>query len=377
MTKKSPFPAVKPWPKKVDGEKLLHEMRDVFTKYIVLPEGAADALALWALHTHAIESAFFTPLLGLLSPEYGCGKSHTMTLLEELCARTILTSNISTAQLYRVTEDVPTLLIDEADSFLKISEQSRGIINSGRSRRGSRVLRCENDTYKTQVFSTFCPAAIAIAKEDLPESHMTRAIIIRMFKAKANEKFAPFDEEMVMEDCAPLRSKCARWAKDNVEWLKENRRPSLPKSLYNRTADKWRILVAIADRAGGYWRGRSRYVAKMLEGLAERTNKKADGNTLLADIREVYEESGEDFLPTTDLLSFLLKLDGSLWSHYDDDGRELTPEKISVLLTGYGISPKKKRMGAGKRARGYERQDFEPAWERYLTQESPFPAPSE
>src|SRR5262249_44860517 len=42
-----------PWPNAVDGAQLLHDLSVLYSRYVVLPEGAADMLALWTLHTYA------------------------------------------------------------------------------------------------------------------------------------------------------------------------------------------------------------------------------------------------------------------------------------------------------------------------------------
>jgi putative DNA primase/helicase len=42
---------VEPWTGDVSGADLLDDLRAVFHKYIVLPRGAGDALALWTLHS--------------------------------------------------------------------------------------------------------------------------------------------------------------------------------------------------------------------------------------------------------------------------------------------------------------------------------------
>src|SRR5207248_82868 len=42
-----------PWPDPVDGAEVLNQVAERFALYLVLPPGAADALALWTPHTHA------------------------------------------------------------------------------------------------------------------------------------------------------------------------------------------------------------------------------------------------------------------------------------------------------------------------------------
>ena len=42
---------VEPWAEDVDGDALLDELRNYFNRYVILPEEADVALALWVLHT--------------------------------------------------------------------------------------------------------------------------------------------------------------------------------------------------------------------------------------------------------------------------------------------------------------------------------------
>jgi hypothetical protein len=42
---------VEPWPDPVEGAAILDEVAASFARYIVLPEGAEDVLALWSAHT--------------------------------------------------------------------------------------------------------------------------------------------------------------------------------------------------------------------------------------------------------------------------------------------------------------------------------------
>src|SRR5439155_2633662 len=44
---------VEPWPETVSGARVLDEVSKAFCRYVVLPAGAADELALWCAHAHA------------------------------------------------------------------------------------------------------------------------------------------------------------------------------------------------------------------------------------------------------------------------------------------------------------------------------------
>jgi putative DNA primase/helicase len=144
-----------------DGGQLLDTIKEIFEKYIVLPLHTAAAIALWVMHTWTIAAADISPILALISPEPRCGKTTVLKLLNRLARRAEIASNISTAALFRYIEsNQPTLLIDEADSFLKENEEMRGVLNSGHSREAAYVIRCEGEDMTPRRFSTWGPKAM-------------------------------------------------------------------------------------------------------------------------------------------------------------------------------------------------------------------------
>ncbi len=76
-----------PWPEPVPGPELLNQLSTTFTRYIVLPECAATALALWTIHTHALDAFFVSPILAFGSPEKRCGKPLSQAQLARLLRR--------------------------------------------------------------------------------------------------------------------------------------------------------------------------------------------------------------------------------------------------------------------------------------------------
>jgi DNA repair photolyase len=116
-----------PWPDEVDGADLLDGIVGVFKRYLALPDGSAEAFALWTLHTYTIDAASVSPFLALNSPEKRCGKTSALTLLDALVKKPLTASNITPAALFRSVEEWrPTLLIDEADTFIRKSDDLRG-----------------------------------------------------------------------------------------------------------------------------------------------------------------------------------------------------------------------------------------------------------
>ena len=146
-----------PWSDPVDGVALLDDLTEAFSRYLALLDGADVAMALWVLHTHAFDEAYVAPRLALTSPEKRCGKTTTLMVLSRLVAKPLPTSNITPAPLFRTVELAqPTLLIDEADTFLGRNDELKGILNSGHTRCGQ-VVRSVGDDHEPRTFKTFAP----------------------------------------------------------------------------------------------------------------------------------------------------------------------------------------------------------------------------
>lgn len=69
-----PHWSVEPWPEAVSGDRLLNPLAMVFSRYVILPKHAADALALWVVHAWAFDAWDISPFMVLVSPEKRCGK---------------------------------------------------------------------------------------------------------------------------------------------------------------------------------------------------------------------------------------------------------------------------------------------------------------
>jgi hypothetical protein len=133
------------WPETVSGADVLSEVVEAFSRYVALPDGAADSLALWTTHAHGFESFVYSPRLNISSPEKGCGKTTLRDVLAVLLPRPLATENLTVAVLFRVIEShKPTLLADECDASLKNNEELRGMLNAGH-KRGGKPLRAVSE----------------------------------------------------------------------------------------------------------------------------------------------------------------------------------------------------------------------------------------
>ena len=89
----------------------------------------ADAAALWTAFTWFIHVVAVAPLAIINAPEKSCGKTQLLDVMGRMSARPLSASNVSTASLFRSMELwEPTLLIDEADTFVRLNDELKGLI---------------------------------------------------------------------------------------------------------------------------------------------------------------------------------------------------------------------------------------------------------
>jgi putative DNA primase/helicase len=355
-------PNPEPWPDAINGAALLSGIVQEIERYMVMEPGAAETVALWVIHTHALDAFGISPRLSITSPRPGCGKTTLLDVLQRLVLKPLLAANVSPPAVFRSVEFArPTLLIDEADTFLKDNQELRGVLNSGH-RRGGNVVRIVGDNMEPREFSTFSPAAIAMIGK-LPGTLADRSVAITLKRKRPDELVEHFRFERT-EPLDRLARMCARWAADNMGPLKKAD-PEVPPNLFNRTADNWRPLLAIADLAGGEWPERARTIAAA---AVDSDQQKRVG--LLSDIRDVFDAKDGDRIKSADLVAALAAMEGHPWAEFGKSGKPLSPNALAYMLADDHIKPKPIRFGPGPKdtAKGYERGQFEDAFARYLPQ---------
>ena len=92
--------------------------------------------------------------------------------------------------------------------------------------------------------------------QDLPVTWVDRSVTVRMARKGRGNPVERLREDKDLGFDA-LASRGARWAADHLGQLR-CADPDLPAMLDDRAADNWRMLVAIADLAGGDWGRRAR-----------------------------------------------------------------------------------------------------------------------
>ncbi|MEM9553711.1 MAG: DUF3631 domain-containing protein [Acidobacteriota bacterium] len=358
------FEMPEPHPEPVSGVDLLNDLEQLFLQHVILAPGAARILALWVLHTYIFDAFWVTPRLAITSPEKRCGKTLVLMLLKRLVARPLMCANASPAAIFRSIERYrPTLLIDEGDTFLDRAQELQGILNSGHSQDGH-VLRTVGEDHEARSFSTFSPLAIAMIG-DLYDTLADRSIPVRMERKRPMDTVAPLRLDR-LDHLNVIRSRALRWARDHRADV-EGREPDVPAELNDRAADNWRGLLAIADSVGGHWPEWARALA--VEAAQRSEDDTSAGVQLLIDIHALFVQIGKDALFSAEIISSLAKREDRRWPEWDG-GQSITPRQVAKLLQPFGIKPRQIRRGSRTR-KGYRRDDFREAFERYLPLQEP------
>ena len=355
-----------PWQDPVDGAELLAEISAAITKHIALQDREAHAIALWAVFTHAHDCFDISPILAATSPTPECGKTTLLRLLHALTPRALSASNISSAAMFRVMDKWgPTLLVDEADTFVKDNDELRGILNCGHDRSGSFVIRNVGDSFEPTQFCTWGPKAIAMIGK-LPPTWQSRSIHIQLKRMFPGDHVEPLRQGRT-KHLDILKRKARRWTLDHADEL-PTADPELPESLYGRAADNWRPLVAIADLAGGDWPERARRVAEQMGGRHEDLAH----IQVLHDVNAMFEEHGVDRLASTEITHALAQMEDRPWPEWKNS-KPITPRQLARLLDNFDIVPINIRLGAGSTPKGYHRKAFNECVKRYPPSQSATP----
>lgn len=359
---KLPFTVIDPWPDPIDPERLLTEIAKTIRRFIVCDDEVSNAVALWIAMTWFIDVIEVAPLAVITAPEKRCGKTKLLLLLGKLSARAITASSISPAALFRTIDAWnPTLLIDEADTFMKDNEQLRGLLNSGHTRDSAYTIRCEGDDHTPKKFNTWGAKALASIGH-VADTLMDRAIVLELRRKLAHEEVdrIRYAEPGLFDD---LRAKLTRFADDYSDKVRKAR-PPLPNALNDRAQDNWESLLAIAMTASNAWLKIGTTAALKLSG-SESANQTI-GIELLSDIKEIFEEKQVDRISTAELIKALCVDDEKPWATFNK-GFPIKPRQLATKLKGYGIHSKSIRIGTYATPKGYERNQFKDAFIRYIT----------
>jgi hypothetical protein len=173
------------------------------------------------------------------------GKTTLLSVLSCLVRNPISSSNMTPATVFRIIEMLePTLLIDEADTFLR-SNGLHGVINSGHKRNNAIVFRMDKGLVRP--FSTWAPIAIAGIGNQVATIE-DRSILVALNRRRHDETVSKLTRE-TKDELSQLRQCVERWTLVHLDAIEAVRLVEVP-GLSDRAEDNWQPLLAIATVAG-------------------------------------------------------------------------------------------------------------------------------
>jgi putative DNA primase/helicase len=260
----------------------------------------------------------------------------------------------------------PTVLIDEADTFIRDNDDLRGILNSGHHRGNAFVLRLTGDYHEPTRFCTWAPKVVALIGK-LPPTLASRAIHVQLKRMLSTDRIYGLRIGKTRH-LDPLKQKAMRWAADHDNHLRAVADPKMPEALYGRAADNWRPLIAIADLAGGNWPARARDIAQKFAGRYE----DVASVMVLHDIRAIFIARGVDRLPSAEIIEVLSKMEDRPWPEWKN-GKPITARQVAKLLDPFGVVPVTITLSTGKTPKGYHLRAFNELVKRYPLSQSAIP----
>ena len=358
---------IEPYVKPVTDIALLaDQIYQILDDHIACTDAVKTAATLWILMTWLIPATHILPIAWINAPEKRCGKSTFLTLMSRMSRRSLSTSNISASALFRSIESYkPTLFVDEIDTFINDSQGLQGVLNAGHCRDNSYIIRCVGDDNEPALFNVYGAKAISgIGK--IPDTLIDRSISLTLRRKMKNESKQRV-RDLSVDITNTIQSKLARWSGDNMLAVKEAD-PVLPVSINDRAQDNWEILIKIALTLGDDWLERA--YSACIEISGTENDELSLNEQLLSDIQTVYKLRNVETLLTRDLVELLCRDPEMLWATLNN-GKRIKPTQISNNLKGFRISSKYMRTldlnGKDVRSKGYDINEFQDAFERYLS----------
>lgn len=351
-----------------DGAAALDDARAFIGRFCALPaEHAYTAVTLWAAHAWALDAFDSTPRLAFLSPEPGSGKTRALEVLTLLVPWPMHAVNATPAALFRSVADPATrrtILFDEIDTVFgpkaQAHEELRGLLNAGHRRSGV-AYRCVGEGTRQEVVAFPAYAGVALAGlGQLPDTILTRSVIIRMRRRAPHEHIEPFRARIHEPEGRKLGQQLGDWAVTVAEAMAGSW-PEMPPGVTDRPADVWEPLLAVADAAGGPWPDRAREACTYLVRVSANRGVSL-GIRLLADLRAAF--AGNRTMTTGDILAQLHDLEDAPWA--DLKGAPLDARGLAGLLAPYEVKSTKVKV-SGRSLQGYRADQLADAWARYLT----------
>jgi 5S rRNA maturation endonuclease (ribonuclease M5) len=326
------------------------EIKEVLNKFVDFRnEKDADIITLWLIGTYCFPVFDAYPYLYFVGVKRS-GKTKTLLIIEKLSFNSAMSSDMSSAVLFRIVEAKrATVALDESEQLSDKSRKKdlRLILNSG-YKRGAPAYRAKKQKdggFTLEAFEVYSPKAIAniSGMNDVLED---RALTITMVRTN-NKKVGNTAVTEKVEDWKYLRSLLYEFALEYASQISDvyHNDPGV-NELLNRQNELWSPLLSIAKVVGkDLFDEINKEAKKRAEEASGADLEDFDSSVLLA-LRELSPEEVETTLTNKQIKS-------KAHEYLEDDQREyLTSRGIGAALKRFGIK--------GKKIQGYWRYAIKP-----------------
>jgi putative DNA primase/helicase len=352
---------------------VLDDVLDLFENYTHvkrLKSEQANAIAdahligaLWSVGSWFVTDCPAYPYLMVTAADKNSGKSTVQQLLFHIVRDPIKTSNATAAAIFHACAQMPTLLIDEVDTFIKQDPSMEGVLNSGYTR-GSSVTRL---TKKGEVenINTYCAKSLSgIKANELSETLTSRSLVMTLERKPNHVILRDLDNlDENPNHSNELTTVNQKIAAAYIEYKTEfiEAAPSLPSWLQNRNRQLWKPLLKLAYIGGHEWFDAAICAAKR---HCDRQTERDGDDNLLSDIRDAFDAKLDcEFISSAELIKYICSDQLKRWQTLNQ-GKPITPRQVSEKLKAHEIFPTRNKT---QTCRGYHRSDFEAAWASYCT----------
>lgn len=340
----------------ISFEETLFDCVNLLQKIIFMKEEEAIITSLWASATWFIDAFETVPYILISSKSAACGKTRLLEFLERVVRYPIKTGDTTPAAVFRMmTNDHPTLLMDESDQYLRNREGFMQILNDG-NKIGSRVIRTASNSKggfseSVKTYDCFGFKAIAgIKSTQLPDTLTSRSLVIQLRKKPRSDedrvKLSHFEDEFssIRRRLYTLSLKHI----NKIRTLSDSGTIKFPMSFSDRQIEghetMWAMLECMCDPD----------TQEKCKKACEQCLLQLDSSYELGVLQEVCNfavASGKDWVLTKNLLSHL---------HTQSKWKCITSKRLAEILKNFHI--KSRQISQDHNRRGYMTFQLEEAY---------------
>lgn len=268
--------------------KTLSAVSEAIREKCQLSAEQADTVTLWCAWTNIQRVARTNPCLAIVSNAPASGKTRLMHIVERLAFDAVYVGATTPAGAWRWMDgkkknnEVATLLLDEGDTVFRDDDTELvNLLNNNHDPNSRRLLTSKKeDNFQADDLRCGLPLAVAQIGNFKKLASISRSIYIPLERIKRTNALTKDPTEEYFKGLLKLRDRLTAHLHPVAEKFKSYDTEAC-NEVPPRTGQNWRLLFAIADKAGEDWPKR---VAEALKAHEEKTADLVDEDDNLLEL---------------------------------------------------------------------------------------------